>query len=96
MSRSFITIGDQTDHGGVVVSSSAQTDIGGKLVARIGDQVSCPKCKGVFPIASGDATIIIDGQPVARHGDKTACGATLIAGQMQVFVDTRGGRGGAT
>ena len=95
MSRSFITIGDQTDHGGVVVSSSAQTDIGGKLVARIGDRVSCPKCKGVFPIASGDATIIVDGQPVARHGDKTACGATLIAGQIQVFVDNGGGKGGS-
>ncbi|HYE41169.1 MAG TPA: PAAR domain-containing protein, partial [Ramlibacter sp.] len=23
----------------------------------------------------------IDGQPAARHGDKTACGATLIASQ---------------
>jgi len=86
VSKPFIVIGDKTDHGGVVVSSAAQTDINGKLVARIGDQVSCPKCKGVFPIASGDPTIIIDGQPVARHGDKTACGATLIAGQTQVFV----------
>ena len=24
---------------------------------------------------------IIDGRPAARHGDKTACGATLIASQ---------------
>lgn len=86
MSKPFIVIGDQTDHGGVVVSSSAQTDIGGRRVARIGDPVSCPTCQGVFPIASGDPTILIDGQPVARHGDRTACGATLIAGQMQTFV----------
>ncbi|MFC3551868.1 PAAR domain-containing protein [Lysobacter cavernae] len=88
MSKSFIVLGDKTDHGGSVVSVSSQTDINGKPVARVGDQVACPKCKGVFPIAAGDATTIIDGQPVARHGDKTACGATLIAGQQsQVFID---------
>lgn len=29
--------------------------------------------------------MIIDGQPAARHGDKCACGATLIAAQ---FVST--------
>lgn len=86
MSKPFIVIGDKTDHGGVVVSSTAQTDINGKLIARVGDQVSCPKCKGVFPIAAGDATILIDGQPVACHGDKAACGATLISGQVQTFV----------
>ncbi|MFD0739561.1 PAAR domain-containing protein [Lysobacter koreensis] len=86
MSKPFIVLGDKTDHGGVVVSVGAQTDIAGKLVARVGDQATCPKCKGVFPIAAGDPTILIDGQPVARHGDKTACGATLISAQVQVFV----------
>lgn len=86
MSKPFIVLGDKTNHGGVVVSVSSQTDIGGKPVARVGDQVSCPQCKGVFPIAAGDPTVIIDGQPVARHGDKAACGATLIAGQQQTYV----------
>nr|WP_281914603.1 PAAR domain-containing protein [Massilia varians] len=28
----------------------------------------------------------MDGKPAARHGDKTACGATLIAGQ-QATID---------
>lgn len=88
MSKPFIVLGDKTDHGGVVITASVETDIDGKKVARVGDKVSCPKCKGVFPIVSGDSTIIIDGQPVARHGDKTACGATLIAGQQShVFMD---------
>jgi uncharacterized Zn-binding protein involved in type VI secretion len=31
-------------------------------------------------------TLIIDGKPAARHGDKTACGAVLIAGQ-QATID---------
>jgi len=45
-------------------------------------------------IVSGDPTTIIDGQLVARHGDKTACGATLISGsQVQVFLDSGGGGG---
>lgn len=82
MSKPIIVLGDKTDHGGVVVTGAPVSDVDGKPIARVGDQVTCPTCKGVFPIASGDGTVIVDGQPVARHGDKTACGASLIAGQQ--------------
>lgn len=41
---------------------------------------------GSNPIVSGDSTLIIDGKQAARHGDKTACGATLISGQ-QATID---------
>jgi uncharacterized Zn-binding protein involved in type VI secretion len=37
---------------------------------------------GDTTITSGDQTLIVDGKPVARHGDKTSCGATLIASQQ--------------
>jgi uncharacterized Zn-binding protein involved in type VI secretion len=40
---------------------------------------------GTTVIVSGDPTMIIDGAPAARHGDKCACGATLISSQ---FVST--------
>jgi uncharacterized Zn-binding protein involved in type VI secretion len=82
MGRPFIVLGDQTDHGGVVIEASGVTDTHGKRIARVGDKVTCPK-KGHSPtvIASGDTTMIIDGKAAARHGDKTACGATLIASQ---------------
>lgn len=80
MSKPIVVLGDKTDHGGVVISGAPESDIDGIPIARVGDKVSCPQCKGVFPIASGDATVIVDGQPVARHGDKTACGASLISG----------------
>ncbi len=83
MSRPFILLGDKTDHGGVVISASESSDSNGKGVARIGDRVTCPK-KGhgsVTTIVTGDSTALIDGRPAARHGDKTACGATLIASQ---------------
>ncbi len=86
MGRPFIVLGDQTDHGGVVVGAAGTTDTHGKRIARVGDQVTCPKKgHGTTVIVTGDPTMIIDGQPAARHGDKCACGATLIASQ---FVST--------
>lgn len=89
--RPFIVIGDQTDHGGVVVGSTMTTDTHGKRLARVGDQVTCPKKgHGTTVIVTGDPTMIVDGAAVARHGDKCACGATLIASQ---FVSTVGGGG---
>lgn len=81
--RPFIVVGDQTDHGGVVVEGSVMTDTHGNRIARVGDQVTCPKRgHGTTVIVTGDQTMIIDGKAVARHGDKCACGATLIASQM--------------
>ncbi|HSI57190.1 MAG TPA: PAAR domain-containing protein [Ideonella sp.] len=83
MSQAFIVLGDKTDHGGVVIEASGVSDTHGKMMARVGDKVTCPKKGhgGTTIIATGDSTMIIDGKPAARHGDKTACGATLIAGQ---------------
>lgn len=83
MSRPFILLGDKTSHGGTVISASSTTDCEGKGIARVGDQVTCPK-KGhgrITTIATGDPTAMIDGRPAARHGDKTACGATLMSSQ---------------
>lgn len=92
MSRPFIVIGDRTDHGGVVVGSTMTTDTHGKRLARVGDQVTCPKKgHGTTVIVTGDPTMIVDGAPVARHGDKCACGATLISSQV---VSRVGGDGG--
>lgn len=84
MARPFIVIGDVTDHGGKVVAGSPTTDTNGKRIARVGDQVTCPKKGhgGTTVIASGDPTVIIDGRPAARHGDVTACGAKLISTQF--------------
>jgi uncharacterized Zn-binding protein involved in type VI secretion len=97
VSRPLIVVGDKTDHGGEVVQGAATTDAAGKLIARVGDKVTCPRHGGIdgtTVIASGDPTLIIDGQPAARHGDKTACGATLLATQV-VTTDDPGGGGSA-
>jgi uncharacterized Zn-binding protein involved in type VI secretion len=93
MSRPFIVLGDRTSHGGTVVEASASTDTHGRRIARVGDRVTCPR-KGhgrLTTIATGDPTMLIDGKPVARHGDKCACGATLIASQSVSTVGPGGG-----
>ena len=81
MSKPFITMGDRTSHGGTVISADFTFDIYGKFVARVGDLTVCPRCKGKFPITTGAEDMTSLGPAVARDGDKTACGATLIAGQ---------------
>lgn len=82
MGRPFIVLGDKTDHGGEVIEASGVSDTHGKRLARVGDKVTCPKKgHGTTVIVTGDPTMIVDGKPAARHGDKTACGATLIAAQ---------------
>ena len=82
MAKAFIRLGDATSHGGVVLEASKQTDSGNIRVARVGDKVSCPlHSPGIFPIITGDNSLIVDGMPVARDGDKIACGAVLIPSQ---------------
>lgn len=77
----FVVLGDRTSHGGTVISADFTFDIHGKFVARIGDMVVCPRCRGTFPIVSGAPDMVSMGQSPARHGDRTACGAVLVAGQ---------------
>ncbi|MET3134598.1 putative Zn-binding protein involved in type VI secretion [Oxalobacteraceae bacterium GrIS 1.11] len=86
MSQPLIVLGDKTSHGGTVIGCTIASATGGKPIARQGDMVSCPKCKGVFPIAQGDASLIIDGAPAAYHSCKVACGAVLLS--SQVFTTT--------
>lgn len=92
----WIVQGDTTSHGGTVLAGDAIFIADGKPVARMGDPVACPKCKGVFPINSATEILIgSNGQRVARHGDKTACGAILIAGgQSHGVYDGAAGSGG--
>lgn len=83
MARPLIVIGDITSHGGTVIEGAPTTDTHGKRIARIGDKVTCPlKGHGITVIVTGDPTLIVEGSPAARHGDMTACGATLIATQV--------------
>lgn len=77
--KDLIRLGDTTTHGGIVLEAFPQTDLNGKPIAGVGHKVSCPLCKGVFPIAEGSNTYTVSDIPVALDGMKTACGAVLIA-----------------
>lgn len=87
----FVVLGDRTSHGGTVIGADFTFDIHGKYVARVGDMVICPRCRGTFPILSGAPDMVAMGQAPARHGDKTACGAVLIAGQSLATWSDQGG-----
>ena len=91
MSQGIIVLGDRTSHGGTVISASPESSIDGKGIARIGDMVACPRCRGVFPINQGDPSAMVDGAPAAYHGCKVACGASLIAGQQNTVTDPSAG-----
>lgn len=93
MSQPLIVLGDKTTHGGTVISCAPTSDASGKGWARIGDMVACPRCKGIFPISQGDASLTEDGKPVAYHGCKVACGASLISSQQLTTTDPSGGPG---
>jgi len=88
--KKFIVLGDKTTHGGTVVGAWGQCGptpmtINGKAVACVGDPCTCPKkghsiCYIVQGAESPRSTL--NGKQIAREGDKTSCGASLIsAGQ---------------
>jgi uncharacterized Zn-binding protein involved in type VI secretion len=91
MAGEIIRQGDPTNHGGKVLEGSMVDICHGKPIAYIGHKVSCPKCKGTYPIVEGVMTTTFYGKGVAVAGMKTACGATLIATQFTDIVETAGG-----
>jgi uncharacterized Zn-binding protein involved in type VI secretion len=81
-----IRLGDTSTHGGVVITACTKWQPEGKLAARKGDILACPK-HGPNPIIEGSPNVFCEGKEVARHGDHTACGARLISGAMRTFVN---------
>lgn len=91
----IIRQGDPTSHGGTVLEGSFTDICHGKPIAYMGHKVSCPLCKGTFPIIEGVATTTFYGKGIAVAGMKTACGAALIATQFTDTVEWSSGGGGA-
>ncbi|MDD1969156.1 PAAR domain-containing protein [Pseudomonas putida] len=84
LTRHLILKGDKTTHGGEVIECSPISRVGGIGVARVGDAVTCP-IHGNTVIDTGDGALLLQGQSAARHGDSTACGASLIASQASTY-----------
>lgn len=77
--RGVIRLGDKTTHGGKVVQVASTSTVDEIRIARIGDVVTCPQCKGTYTIVEGEPTCLDDDIPIALHGHKTTCGAALIS-----------------
>lgn len=93
----FIREGDTTNHGGKVLACSPDHTVDGRSIARLGDMVSCPKCCGVYPIVQIlPRGMSMGGKHPAFEGDKTACGASLIASQSNATAQPTGGSGSKT
>nr|WP_246490815.1 PAAR domain-containing protein [Chitinivorax tropicus] len=73
-------MGDRTSHGGVVITGDPTWTIDGQPIARVGDKVTCPRCKVVSTIISSRFPSVTGfGRPVAYDQDMTACGAVLYS-----------------
>lgn len=66
--KDIIRLGDTTSHGGTVLEAFTHTNLNGKPIAGVGHNVSCPLCKGIFPIVEGSSTYSVEGVPVALDG----------------------------
>ena len=73
-------MGDRTSHGGAVISGDPAWTVDGQPVARVGDKVTCPRCKRTSTIVSSRFQRVIGrGKPVAFDQDVTDCGALLYS-----------------
>ncbi len=86
MLNGIVCVGDTTDHGGTVLDGIDGTSLNGRQMTGLGHRVSCPKCKGIFLIVEGNPNCKVRGTPVSQNNMKTACGASLIAGNPNAQI----------
>lgn len=91
-------IGDQTNHGGVVVGAGIPTVTIEGIIAAVADPAleggahSCPinpipsPPHAMTPFTNGSSTVSIGGQPALRVGDTAACGAAIAKGAPSVMI----------
>lgn len=86
MARRMIVVGDTlAPYGGRVVAGSQADGIDGRPVARKNDLVDCAE-HGINPIAEGDFSTMLDGQPAALEGHHASCGCVLVSQQMTLSL----------
>lgn len=59
--------------------------IGGVAAARLGDRAHC-NAPAPDVIVTGSATVLIEGRPAARMGDKTAHGGVIVGHCPTVLI----------
>lgn len=79
-------LNDASDHGGRIVSASADVFADGVAVARAGDLHACPVVgHGTTPLTAATSSVQVNGRAVIAVGDRAGCGARIVAGSPTVF-----------
>jgi len=82
----IVLSGDCIDHGGHVIASDSSFIVNNKPVALIGDEALCSQ-HGLTKIITSEMVDVFSGnKQIARIGDKTECGATIIGGSKNTFA----------
>ena len=94
-SKLIATVGDQhtcpmvtgnVPHVGGTIISGGKMLLNGRPVARMGDKCVCTGCGVACTIVQGDASMLVDGQPVAYVGCMTSHGGVITTGQSGVVL----------
>jgi len=89
MANYVALLGDQSDHGGSIVSvTQSVAKINGIDIACVGDMHHCPqKGHGTTALAGGASTKAkIKGNAIAMTGTTAGCGAKIITSQTKVKI----------
>ena len=78
--------GDPGSHGGVILEGSPDKDWNSIPSARVGDLYGCP-IHGPNPIVTGSDLVYINSRKAARVGDRTQCGAIIVDGSPDTFIN---------
>lgn len=91
MEKPVARLDDRTDHRGTIISASSTITVNNRIMARVGDLVSCPKC-GRNKIVSGVEGVLGENQLIAVVGSETECGSKIISGSPNVFAGPYSGQ----
>lgn len=79
MSGSVVHLGDRSDHGGTMITSSGEFTVDEIEGCVSGDLHRCPiQGHGTTPVISNSENTGFDGRAILRNGDVAECGAVLI------------------
>jgi len=82
----IVLSGDCIDHGGQVIASKSGFLVNNKQVVFIGDEAMCMQHGLTKIIATKKIDVMSGDKQIARIGDKTECGATIIGGSKNTYA----------
>lgn len=83
----IVRLGDNSSHGGSMITANGRFKVNGIQACVNGDLHSCPiPGHGTTAIVSVSPTKS-NGQCVSKIGDQVGCGAVIVSGSQNSFID---------